>query len=111
MKFRKKPVVIEAWPVRELLSEARTTWNLPPDVKRAYEAGNVLFFRTTIQIATLEGWMVADVDDWIIRGVKGELYPCSPDIFAVTYEPVDTFDERNVDTAGMTQTGEEAEHD
>lgn len=41
-----------------------------------------------LTIATLEGVMRAEVGDWIIRGVKGELYPCKPDIFAATYEPV-----------------------
>ena len=41
-----------------------------------------------INIVTLEGVMRADIDDWIIRGVKGELYPCKPDIFAATYEEV-----------------------
>ena len=38
-------------------------------------------------IPTLEGKMVAEAGDWIIRGVKGEFYPCKPDIFALTYEP------------------------
>jgi hypothetical protein len=60
-KFRKKPVVIEA--VQHL--------------------GNEPLF-----IETLEGKMRADPGDWIITGVKGERYPCKPDIFAVTYEPV-----------------------
>lgn len=40
-------------------------------------------------ISTLEGVMRADVGDWIIRGVKGERYPCKPDIFAATYEAVE----------------------
>jgi hypothetical protein len=39
-------------------------------------------------IPTLEGLMVAREKDWVIRGVKGELYPCKPDIFEATYEPV-----------------------
>ena len=41
----------------------------------------------TMLIETLEGVMCATPGDWIIRGVKGELYPCKPDIFAATYEP------------------------
>lgn len=40
-----------------------------------------------IDIKTLEGTMHASPGDWIIRGVKGELYPCKPDIFEATYEP------------------------
>ena len=43
----------------------------------------------TLTIQTLEGEMTANNGDWIIRGVKGELYPCKPDIFAATYDPVD----------------------
>jgi len=46
-------------------------------------------FGSGIEIATLEGVMRADVGDWIIRGVAGEFYPCKPDIFAATYEPVE----------------------
>lgn len=42
---------------------------------------------STISIETLEGTMRADVGDWVICGVKGELYPCKPDIFEQTYEP------------------------
>ena len=41
-------------------------------------------------IPTLEGEMRANVGDWIIRGLKGELYPCRPDIFEMTYEPADS---------------------
>jgi hypothetical protein len=41
-----------------------------------------------IQIQTLEGVMEASVGDWIIKGVKGEFYPCKPDIFKMTYEEV-----------------------
>ena len=44
----------------------------------------------TLSIGTLEGHHLVSWDDWIIRGVKGELYPCKPDIFDVTYDPVDT---------------------
>lgn len=40
-------------------------------------------------IATLEGEMLANIGDWIIKGVKGEIYPCKPDIFEATYEPVE----------------------
>lgn len=81
-KFRKKPVVIEA---RELTHASHAevaawcggkTWSRPP--MRAV---------TGITIPTLEGDMNADYGDWIIRGIKGEFYPCKPDIFAATYEP------------------------
>ena len=42
-----------------------------------------------LRIATLEGEMIASVGDWIIRGVKGEFYPCKPDVFAASYELAD----------------------
>jgi hypothetical protein len=42
-----------------------------------------------VSITAPEGVMRAEPDDWIIHGIKGELYPCKPDIFAATYEPVE----------------------
>lgn len=96
-KFRKKPVVIEAWPVRDLLQAARQEWNdLPEPIIVAYRNGHVLFANhpARIEIKTLEGWMTGNRDDWIIKGVQGELYPCKPDIFAATYESVDEVDAR-----------------
>lgn len=60
MRFRKRPVVIEAEQTHE-----------------------------RVVIRTLEGDMVAEPGDWIITGIKGERYPCKPDIFVATYEPVE----------------------
>lgn len=79
-KFRKKPVVIEAVQVTantgERLPEGFQLYNfVPPN-------GAVGF------VDTLEGRMDVRLGDWIITGVKGEKYPCKPDIFAATYEPV-----------------------
>ena len=89
MEFRKKPVVIEAWPVRQILTAAISNWDdMPAPVRDAYECGGWVFEPTGIHIPTLEGTMKADFDDWIIRGVKGEFYPCKPDIFEATYESV-----------------------
>jgi hypothetical protein len=80
MKFRKKPVVIDAY----LFRSGEQDYELGPDV----EAGRLKYLEDgTALIATLEGSMVARSGDWIIRGVKGELYPCRADIFAQTYEP------------------------
>ena len=84
MKFRKKPVEIEAWNM--LLSARRPSW-LTIAIERGdvwYQGGDVPYHT----IKTLEGEMRANAGDWIIRGVKGELYPCKPDIFAATYESV-----------------------
>ncbi len=89
-KFRKKPVVIEAVRVSAALRAASNDWRgLPPWLSAAYEAGKVLFVEKHIEILTLEGRMQADYEDWIICGVKGELYPCKPDIFKATYDAVD----------------------
>ncbi len=87
MKFRKKPVVIEAvqWGTNYRFSE------VPNWLKAAIDNsinGGVLRCVDDIHVFTLEGVMVASPGDWIIRGIKGELYPCKPDIFAATYETV-----------------------
>jgi hypothetical protein len=83
MKFRKKPVIVEA--VRFALDEmtAFEAWldERGGADKCSYE-GQKLF------IHTLEGEMEARPGDWIIQGVRGELYPCKPEIFAATYEAV-----------------------
>ena len=78
-KFRKKPVVIEAvqWTGKNL---AEITMFC--DTVKLHDRGDCL------TIPTLEGDHRADLGDWIIRGVAGEFYPCKPDIFAATYEPV-----------------------
>lgn len=83
-KFRKKPVVIEAilWDgdahaANMFLGEAYgINWKYADD-------------NAAILIPTLEGEMRGEVGDWIIKGVKGEFYPCKPDVFAATYEPAD----------------------
>jgi hypothetical protein len=88
--YRKKPVVIEA--VQLPLTSA------PSWLADAMDAGTVrLFAAGNAEIDTLEGVMSADCGDWIICGIKGELYPCKPDIFAASYDPADaaTSIERN----------------
>ncbi|MBZ9894220.1 hypothetical protein LB545_07665 [Mesorhizobium sp. BR1-1-6] len=87
MRYRKRPVVVDAW---KFTGQDRMDWPEPfasettlmadlPESKPMVEA---------ILIGTLEGTMRADIGDWIIRGVKGEFYPCKPDIFEAIYEPV-----------------------
>lgn len=84
MKVRKKPVVVEAYlytghNVNEILE-------IVNDGKDIAIAGYV---DSVMIIDTLEGPMKADSGDFIIRGVKGEFYPCKPDIFEMTYDPVE----------------------
>lgn len=87
MRFKKKPVVIEAIKVIDVLNNASKDWkSLPSWIVNAYESGVVHFASDFVSIKTLEGTMVADKEDWIICGVKGELYPCKQDIFEMTYE-------------------------
>lgn len=83
--FRKKPVVVEAWRFMGELRVGVPEWliNYRHDGKRVV----AVVRDSKLLIPTLEGVMVADEGDWIIQGVKGELYPCKPDIFAATYEP------------------------
>jgi hypothetical protein len=85
-KFRKKPVVVEAHRVGDPWPD--TFWQDVTNDRIILHLGNLNGVTTgVVEIVTLEGVMRADVGDWIIRGVKGELYPCKPDIFAATYEP------------------------
>ena len=82
MKYRKKPVEVEAlqWTgdnaqaIRDFLREATYGWSPVGDGWLIY---------------TREGVMTADPGDWIIRGVTGEFYPCKDPIFRATYEPVE----------------------
>ena len=86
MKFRKKPVVIEA--VEETEFRNADT-RIPSWYWKAFAEGKLDFKPDHTVIHTLEGPMRCEFGDWIIRGVKGELYPCKPDIFVMTYEPVE----------------------
>lgn len=114
-KYRKKPVVIEAvhWNGHVL-----GLTNKPVDVSQPGEAsvhlempewmppclppletealtrasvavGEIRRYEDFLHIGTLEGVMAAAPGDWIIKGVKGEIYPCKPDIFAMTYDAVE----------------------
>jgi hypothetical protein len=80
-KFRKKPVVIEAVLFDGSENSIIEIMNLKDGDTKSLrvDAGDLL-------IHTLEGLMRASKGDWVIKGVKGELYPCKPDIFEATYE-------------------------
>ena len=89
-KFRKKPVEIEAMQLRS--DDDLTTANawiaqVGGQSAISYDDENDV---TVLVIYTLEGAMTArwDIGDWLIRGVRGEFYPCKPDIFEATYDPV-----------------------
>lgn len=80
MKYRKKPVVIEAVQFIDGNEEELATF--------AKESGARFVSKNEFQIPTLEGDMIATRGDYIIKGVKGEFYPCKPDIFEATYDKV-----------------------
>ena len=91
-KYRKKPIVISAfhlpkvkttiifedWPewIKKAIRQHRDVGSLRPMIHNRWKVG------------TLEGSLVAKCGDWVIRGVKGEIYPCKDDIFRATYEEV-----------------------
>jgi hypothetical protein len=82
MKFRKKPIVIEAVQFTgkncyEVLAFMGRQCDIVPEVSPTDHP----------VIHTLEGKMYTSPGDWVIKGVKGEFYPCKPDIFEATYEP------------------------
>ena len=82
MKFRKKPVVIEAFQLTD-------DWFDLPHPNPQHIVGFITDSKArTVVIPTLEGNHLARVGDWIIKGIKGEFYPCKPDIFEQTYEKV-----------------------
>lgn len=90
MKYRKKPVVIDAF---KWTSDVNQTED-PTWIVEAIKDGRIYFEgqgneNVLMRIETLEGVMAANRGDFIIRGVKGEIYPCKPDIFKATYEEAD----------------------
>lgn len=85
MKYRKKPVVIEAeqWKGEFPNKLNVNIWPVP-EKNRCEKCGIPL--EAHGRVKTLEGYHIACPGDWIITGVKGEHYPCKPDIFEMTYE-------------------------
>lgn len=90
-KYKKKPVVIEAFQwTGENLKEIIAFTGLHESAKKwTWKQYEEVVAAEGLKIFTLEGKMNADIDDWIIKGVKGEFYPCKPDIFEATYEKVE----------------------
>lgn len=89
-KFRKKPIVIEAFQITKETRVDNSDW--PEWLNAAWQTpfeqpGSFFTLAGALYISTLEGPLSVSIDDWIIQGVKGEIYPCKPDIFLATYEP------------------------
>lgn len=84
MKYRKKPVVVEARQITLSTLEDVAAW-----CKGSIKGIKLPRELQVIEIYTLEGEMRADIGDFVIKGVEGEFYPCKPGIFAKTYEAVE----------------------
>jgi hypothetical protein len=88
-RYRKKPVVIDAW----LWDETKETLAVLREAglfATRHDSHVTENYVRNLGMRTLEGTMMAEKGDWIIKGVKGEFYPCKPDIFEATYDPADS---------------------
>lgn len=87
-QFRKKPVEVEARLFDGLKAGCEIwDWANGPIAIASHKGDNDERI-PILEIETLEGVMVASIGDWVIKGVKGEFYPCKPDVFAATYEAI-----------------------
>ena len=81
MKYRKKPAIIEA---------IQWTGSNIREIRHAFPGARLVRRNTgVLSVTTLEGVMLAQTEDWIIKGTAGEFYPCKPDIFSEVYEAVE----------------------
>ena len=78
---------LQEWDEEEMRTEL-LKYRKKPIVVNAYQTDK------EIEIKTLEGAMTANIGDWIITGIKGEQYPCKPDIFLETYEPINLYEHK-----------------
>lgn len=90
-KFRKKPVVIEAIQWDGTAHSTLMIQNfMGQDLELKPNQQGTVTDRYFLMIPTLESPHEASAGDWIIKGVNGEFYPCKPDVFEKTYEPVES---------------------
>lgn len=90
MKYRKKPIIVEVWQ----LQMPMTSWLMASMPRWLYDNRHLLYFDIDnkgdfMKIRTLEGDMFARSGDYIIKGIRDEIYPCRQDIFKETYEQVE----------------------
>ena len=89
MKYRKKPVVVNAFKwTGGMFQNEDPEWMIEAIQEGKVYFSNICEEDVVMKIETLEGTHSANRGDYIIQGVKGELYPCKPDIFEMTYEEV-----------------------
>jgi hypothetical protein len=113
MKFRKKPVVIEAikWNGENLREIIDFTGLHPSAEKWTWDEYAEVVSKEGLKIFTIEGPLMASIGDWIIQGVKGEFYPCKPDIFEATYEPVEEFKGRGAAMEAVLENARKSQPD
>lgn len=96
-RFRKKPVIVEAFQITEDTIKDKENWpgwlkaawqKEPKEVGSFYEAVYFVANSSKLVVHTLEGDHYVTLGDYIIQGIQGEIYPCKPDIFEATYESV-----------------------
>ena len=87
MLYRKKPVVVDVWRFTKESLRDEQSWvrKYPEKITLVSQYGGDVLY---IEIETLEGLMRAELNDYIIKGIEGEFYPCKPAIFHKTYEKV-----------------------
>lgn len=89
-KYVKKPIVVEAMQLKfenfvpEIVDWIGESKNYPECKVLGIDPAD-----GKVKIKTLEGVMICEINDWIIKGIKGEFYPCKPDVFEATYEVYD----------------------
>lgn len=81
MKYQKKPLIIDAV---QFDGSAESLVKMVKDINAPISMWT--HSSECLIIPTLEGNLIANIGDWVIKGVKGEFYPCKPDIFKITYE-------------------------
>lgn len=92
MKYRKRPIVVEAYQMTVENGSLESEKKWPEWLASAHESCVLGFDCATglFRIKTLEGHLTVSWNDFIIQGIKGELYPCRPDVFEATYEAVES---------------------
>lgn len=89
MKFRKKPVVIEATPVEFILATSKLDKALLPDwIQEAVREQDLRIYQEVVVVRTINGNSRGEAEDWLLQDASGQLCICKPDIFLKTYEQV-----------------------
>lgn len=88
MRYRSKPVVIDAWLIKDIVDNYFGLEAQSPHVAQAINNHILDVKMNGIHIKTLEGGMFGRLEDWLIMGTIGEFYPCKPDVFEAKYEEI-----------------------